>query len=717
MGIQIKQRDITDCGSACLASIAAHYKLQLPVSKIRQMASTDQKGTNVLGLIEAANKMGFSAKGVRGGFEALFDIPKPSIAHVVVNKKLHHYLVIFKVTQKFIEIMDPADGKIHRLSHEAFKEIWTGVLVLLMPNEEFKALNEKVSVRKRCWYLIKPHRAVMVQSLFGAFMYTVLGLSTSIYVQKIVDYVFVGGNINLLNLMSVVMLLLLLFQLFIGIFKTLFVIKIGQKIDARLILGYYKHLFTLPQRFFDTMRVGEIISRINDAVKIRVFINDVSINLIVNVFIVILSFALMFTFYWKLALVMLLIIPLYLIIYWITNRLNKKMERKLMEDAAELESQLVESITAAGTIKRFGAEDHTNIKTETRFIGLLDSIYRSNLNDIFSGTSSEFISRLFTIILLWVGSGYVLKKEISPGELLSFYALIGYLTGPISGLVSMNKTIQNALIAADRLFEIMDLEVEATDDSFPIDKKDVGDIIFKEVAFRYGSRANVFENLSMTIPRGKIAGIIGESGSGKSTLISLLQNLYPLQGGNIQIGLFNIRYIENSCLRKIVSVVPQRIDLFAGNLVENIALGDYQPDMQKIVGICHQLGMMEFIEALPKGFGTYLGENGASLSGGQNQRLAIARALYRDPEILILDEATASLDPRSEAYVQRTIRTLADQAKTIIFITHRLAAVKDFDLLFVLDKGKIIEQGTHKELLEIGGKYFNMVNKQYMIHS
>ena len=715
MGIKVKQRDITDCGAACLASIAAHHRYHLPISKIRQMASTDRKGTNILGLIEAANKMGFTAKGVRGEFEALFDIPKPSIAHVTIKEKLHHYLVIFKVAPKFIEIMDPADGRIHQLSHKAFKEIWTGVLVLLMPNENFKPSNETVSVWQRCLYLIKPYKSVMTQSLVGAFLYTLLGLSTAIYVQKIVDHVFVGGNFRLLNLMSVVMLILLLFQLFIGVFKTLFIIKIGQQIDARLILGYYKHLLTLPQQFFDTMRVGEIISRVNDAVKIRAFINDVSINLIVNFFIVTLSFFLMFTFYWKLALIMLLIIPLYLVIYLITNSLNRKMERKLMENAAELESQLVESITAAGTIKRFGAEDHANIKTEMRFIALLGSVYKSSLNDIFSGTSSELISRLFTIILLWLGAGYVLKNEITPGELLSFYALVGYLTGPIAGLVSMNKVIQNALIAADRLFEIMDLEVEASEATFPIDKRDVGDIVFKDVAFRYGSRASVFENLNMIIPKGKICGIIGESGSGKSTLISLLQNLYPLEAGHIQIGSFNIQYIQNSCLRQIVSVVPQRIDLFAGNLVENIALGDDQPDMQKIVKICQQLGMMEFIEALPNGFGTYLGENGASLSGGQNQRLAIARALYRDPEILILDEATASLDPVSETYVQRTIRSLSDQAKSVIFITHRLSIVKDFDLLFVLDHGKVAEHGAPKDLLEMKGKYCEMINKQLIV--
>ncbi|MFN4000008.1 peptidase domain-containing ABC transporter [Algoriphagus sp.] len=715
MSIKIKQRDITDCGAACLASVAAFYRLELPVAKIRQMASTDQKGTNVLGLIEAATKMGFSAKGVRGEFGALLDVPMPVIAHVIVKKVLHHYVVLYKVTDRQVEYMDPGDGQIHKVTPEAFKEMWTGVLVLLMPNEEFQALNQKVGTWSRFWFLVRPHRSVMIQSLLGAVVYTVLGLSTSIYVQKIIDHVFIGRNTNLLNLLSVAMIVLLVFQLFIGTFKTLFIIKVGQRIDARLILGYYKHLLSLPQRFFDTMRVGEIISRINDAVKIRAFINDVSISFLVNVFIILFSFALMFTFYWKLALVMLLLIPLYAVIYWISNRLNKKVERRLMEESAELESQLVESITSAGTIKRFGAEDHANIKTEMRFIALLRTVYQSGLNSVFSGTSSEAVSRLFTIILLWVGAGYVLQNEITPGELMSFYALTGYLTGPISSLIGMNKTIQNALIAADRLFEIMDLEVERSDETFPIKKSDVGDITFREVSFRYGSRANVFEGLSLAFPKGKISGVIGESGSGKSTLVSLLQNLYPLQSGNIYIGEHDIKFVDNTSLRRIVSVVPQRIDLFAGNVLENIALGDYQPDMQRVVHICHRLGMMDFVESLPNGFGTYLGENGASLSGGQKQRIAIARALYRDPEILILDEATSSLDPDSEQFVQQAIRMLATEGKTIIFITHRLAAVQEFDRLYVLDKGKLVEEGNHAELIEKEGKYFQMIRKQLVL--
>ncbi|WP_443937439.1 peptidase domain-containing ABC transporter [Pedobacter sp. MW01-1-1] len=711
MSILIKQRDITDCGAACLASIAANYKLKLPVARIRQFAGTDKKGTNVLGLIEAATKLGFEAKGVRGKLDSLSKIPLPAIAHLVVKKQLQHYVVVYKVTEKYIEIMDPGDGKMHRKTTVEFAEEWTGVLVLLLPDESFTKGNEKVANSFRFWQLIQPHKSIVLQALFGALVYTILGLSTSIFVQKITDYVLVDGNRNLLNLMSAIMIAILILQLFIGTVKTIFTMRTGQQIDARLILGYYKHLLKLPQHFFDTMRVGEIISRVNDAVKIRTFINDVSINLFVNVFIVFLSFALMFTYYWKLALLMLTVIPLYLLVYFITNKLNKKIQRKLMEDSAELESQLIESLNAVGTIKRFGLEEFTNLKTETRFIQLLRTVYKSGINSVVSGTSTELISRLLTILLLWIGAGYVLDKEITPGELFSFYALIGYFTSPAASLIGANRVIQDAVIAADRLFEIMDLEIENDASNVELKRELTGDIRFENVAFRYGTRVVVFEDLNLNIKAGTFTAIVGESGSGKSTLMALLQDIYPIQKGNIFIGKYSIKYLKNASLRNLLSVVPQTIDLFAGNVIDNVAVGDYDPDMQRIVDICTQLGIIKFIEALPEGFQTYLGENGATLSGGQKQRIAIARALYRNPEILILDEATSSLDSASEHHVQRTIDLLLEQQKTIIVIAHRLTTVKKADKIIVLDKGKVVEEGNHEEMI-LANSYYSQLWKQ-----
>ncbi|KAF9659149.1 peptidase domain-containing ABC transporter [Tenacibaculum sp. ZH5_bin.1] len=710
--ITIKQHDITDCGAACLASISAHYKLQLPIARIRQYAGTDKKGTNVLGLIEAAEKLGFEAKGVRGELDSLFKIPKPAIAHVIVREQLQHYVVIYEVTKEYIKIMDPGDGKIHKKTHEEFLKEWTGILVLLLPKEEFSAGNEKVSVIKRFWFLLKPHKFVLLQALIGAVIYTLLGFSTSIYIQKITDYVLVGGNTKLLNLLSIIMLALLVLQIVIGVYKDVFLIKTGQQIDARLILGYYKHLLKLPQQFFDTMRVGEIISRINDAVKIRTFINGVSLSLTVNILILFFSFGLMFMYHWKLALIMLLVIPFYLTVYFIINKLNKKTERKIMERSADLESQLVESLNSVGTIKRFGLESFANIKTETRFISLLHIGYKSALNSVFSGTSTTFIAQLFTIVLLWSGSYFVIERQITAGELMSFYAIIGYFMNPVASLIGANKQIQNALIAADRLFEIMDLEREENTEKVVLTKEKIGDIEFKNVAFRYGTRVQVFTDFNLKIKKGNITAIVGESGSGKSTLISLLQNLYPIQKGQITLGDLDLKYIQHESLRELVSVVPQKIDLFAGNVIDNIAVGDFAPNMELIIEICKSIGILEFIESLPNGFDTYLGENGATLSGGQKQRIAIARALYKQPEILVLDEATSSLDSTSENYIQKAVERLRQENKTIIIIAHRLSTVINADEIVVLNKGNVLEQGNHKELYVAEGKYYNLWQQQ-----
>ncbi|MDH5032273.1 peptidase domain-containing ABC transporter [Chryseobacterium cucumeris] len=710
--ILIKQHDIKDCGAACLASVAIHYGLKMPIAKIRQICHTDTRGTNVLGLIQGLEKMGFNAKGVKGGVDALPELPLPAIAHIIVNGRMHHYVVIYKVAKDKITVMDPAKGKLEEYKIEEFSKIWTGVLILLEPNEYFEQKDEKTSLYKRFWNLVQPHKSILIQALLGALVYTILGLSTSIYIEKITDYVLIDGNKRLLNLLSVGMIIILLFQIFIGAMKSVLVLQTGQKMDKHLILGYYKHLLKLPQRFFDTMKVGEIISRVNDAVKIRTFINDVSIQIFVNIFIIIFSFALMFTYYWKLALITALVIPFYFLVYWITNKLNKKAERQLMEESAELESHLVESITSVKTIKQFGVETFANNKTDNAFSKLLKTIYTSVMNALFSINSSEFLSRIFTIVLLWAGSGYVIDRVITPGELLSFYALIGYFTGPVSQLIGMNKTIQNALIAADRLFEIMDLEREENTDKLDLTKENIGDIEFKEISFSYGSRTEVFTNFSCLIKKGETTAIVGESGSGKTTLASLVQNLYPLKTGKIMIGDYDINYISNYSLRNLVSVVPQQIDLFSGNVIENIALGEDFPDIHKILEITKKLGILNFVEKLPNGFQTYLGENGALLSGGQKQRIAIARALYKKPEILILDEATSSLDTESELVIQNTLQEFRNQGKTMIVIAHRLSTIANANTILVMKEGQIIEKGNHNELLNKDSVYKYMWEKQ-----
>jgi ABC-type bacteriocin transporter len=704
--ILIKQRDLTDCGAACLCSVAAHHKLNLPVSRVRQLAGTDKQGTNVLGLIEAAEKMGMQARGARGNEESLVQIPLPAIVHLVIREQLHHFVVLYKVNAGSVFYMDPAEGKMIRRCREDFMQDWSKVLILVMPAENFNPGKHTNSNVSRFWQLIRPHKMMMLQALVGALVFTVLGLASSIYVQKIIDHVLVEGNLRLLNLLSVVMIVLLLFQITIGSMKSVFALQTGQHIDARLILGYYKHILGLPQRFFDTMRVGEIMSRISDAVKIRTFVNEVALDIVVNILIIFFSIGLMFLYYWKLAVVMLTIIPFYIILFAISKNLSKKQQRVLMENSAELETQLVESLNAAGTIKKFGLEEFANIKTEASFLKLLKSIYKAGTSGIAISNFSELITRFFTIIILWAGSYFVLQNELSPGELLSFYALIGYLTTPAAALISANRKIQDALIAADRLYEIIDLETENNNGpKIELKKENHGNIVFDSIRFRYGTRATVFDGLSLTIRFGETTAIVGESGSGKSTLISLLQNLYPLQSGSITIGGVDLRHVSNSSLRKMVGVVPQEIDLFAGTIIENIAIGDADPDMYRLIFIAELLGMKEFIESLPRHYHTMINEQGVNLSGGQRQKMALARALYRDPEVLILDEATSSLDPLSERQVQDALSWFSSRGKTLIIIAHRLSTIKNCQQILVIQNGRLVEAGNHEELLSAAGSY------------
>lgn len=573
-GTKIRQHDITDCGAACISSVCAYYGLKYPIARIRQFAFTDQKGTNVLGMIEALKRLGFTAKGVKAQLEALQVIPLPAIAHIVVKEALYHFVVIYKVSEKRVTYMNPADGRMHEVDIMAFRKTWTGVLILLEPDESFKPGDQQQSTARKFLSLLAPHKSVMTQALFGALVYSILGLSTSVFVGKITDYVLVDENTNLLNLMGIVMVLIIALRTFIGAMKSILALKTGQRIDAALILGYYKHLLRLPQQFFDTMRVGEIISRVNDAVKIRTFINNVSLDLVVNAMILVFSVGLMFVYSWQLALVTLAAAPLFYVIYYLFNKLNKKFQRKIMESAAELESQMVESITSVATIKRFGIEDYANTKTESKFVGLLKSTYVSIHGSILANGGIQFVSSSITVAVLWVGSYFVVDKSLTPGTLMIFYSLIGYVLSPISSLITSNQSIQDALIAADRLFQIMDLERE--EDSrgkVKLTKENIGDIVFSDVSFRYGSRRQIFDHLNLIIEKGKTTAIVGESGSGKTTLASLLQNIYPIQGGKISIGDFELTQISNASLRNRIGTVPQKIELFAGTVMQNIAIG------------------------------------------------------------------------------------------------------------------------------------------------
>ena len=701
----IRQHDSSDCGAACLASVAGYHGLNLPLARIRDYASTGTSGTNILGLTEAAEQMGLTAKGVKGPFEALPNAPLPSIAHVITSDRMQHFMVVSSVRKKYIRCMDPACGKFITLSHDEFQRIWTGVLVILAPGTDFTKGSHTQSKVSRMIDLVKPFRKVIFQALFGALVYSLLGLSTAIYVQKIMDHVLVNRNMNLLNLMSLAMVFLLLLRNGIGFLKNLFLLKTGHQIDGILLMSYYRHLLSLPQRFFDNMKTGEILSRMGDAVKIRHFINQSVVDLGVSVTSILLTLLAMSVLSLKLCLLVSSAIPVYAIIFLLYDRFNRVILRKTMEKAAVLESHMVESVSLSRTVREFNLQKTIFGKTENHFISFLQCTYHAGRAAIRSNQTTELVSGLLTIGLLWSGSYQVSNQSLTPGELMSFYAMLGYLLTPLATLTGSSRAIRDAGIAADRLFQIMDLEEERNSNNGIQLRNFKTGLEFRDVDFRYGSRPLLFQNLNFAIPCGAYFGIAGNNGSGKSSLAALMMALYPPRKGKILLDGFEIGQLNKADLRKMVSIVPQHPDLFSGTLLENIAPGEDTPDMEKIQSLVQATGLQVLLEKLPEGLLSTISERGFSLSGGERQRLAIVRALYRDPDILIMDEATSALDPVSEFQILKLLNERLSKGLTLVMISHKIRSIMRADRVLFLDKGQVVEQGTHDELILLGGKY------------
>lgn len=666
--------------------------MRLSVARIRQLTGTDQGGTTVFGLVQASQKLGFIARAVRTSVQELPQVAFPAIAHVIVREEFLHYIVVVRIKGDRVMVMDPATGRLSRYPIHEFERIWTGVLVLMAPGAAFQPGDQRRS--RISWYLelLKPHRPALAQALFGAVLGTLLALAGSFYIQKVVDSVIVEFNLPLLNLLSVSMLVVLAFQVLLNVGQTLLLTKSGQSIDLTLILSYYRHLFTLPQSFFDGLRVGEMLSRLNDAVKIRAFLNQQATGLIVSALTLVLAVVVMFAFSWKLALLSLAFLALYSILFAAAVLRNRLFSRRIMEQSADLDAQIVESLEMASTLRRFDRRHVAEVTTETLFVKLLGSTYSSGLFSIAVSSAGTILVQGFTIGLLWLGASSVIRTQMSPGQLLSCFALTGYLTGPANNLLSIIVSAMEVQVAADRLFEIMDLDREQ--DSGGIDVTGINplEIRLENVGFAYPGRLVVFNKANARFLPGELTLLRGESGCGKSSILALLQRLYLPDEGQIFFGPYEIQYLKLSSLRTHIAVVPQKIDLMSGSVVDNITFGAFEPDMKRVFAICAKLGLLEFIRSLPEGFNTRLAENGRNLSGGQRQRLAMARALYVDAPIYLFDEPTSALDEKSVRLVVGVLHELRNLGKIVILVAHDIRFVSFADRVYNVADGAIKEE-------------------------
>lgn len=696
----IKQHDITDCGAACLAIISKQYGLSTSITKIREVAGTDKQGTNAYGMVKAAEQLGFTAKAVKGNQEAFFsEFPLPAIAHVVVDGTLLHYVVIHMITKKQVIIADPAKGIVKKSPEEFFKE-WTGVLILIVPAQTFRKGKETKSIFERFWGLLLPQKHLVIDIFIASLVITVLGILGAFYFQFIIDDILPAGIEKTLTVLSIGVVLLKLFAVLLSVLRTQLLVYLSQKLDIALLLGYYDHVLKLPMNFFGTRKVGEIISRFQDASSIRDAISNATLTVMIDT---IMAFAGGLILFFKskiLFAIAAFMVMLYGILVLAFNKPYKKANQKQMEDNAQLTSYLVESLNGIQTVKAFNGERAVQTETEFKFIRLLRSIFKLSCIGNAQEGLKIFVEAVGGVVILWVGAHSVLQGNMTIGSLVSFNALLVYFLDPIKNLINLQPTLQTAIVASDRLGEILDLEIEKGENQShkvsPISLK--GDISILDISFRYGTRQLVLEHFTMNIRKGQRVAIVGESGAGKTTIAKLLLNLYPYEAGTITVADYALPDIQLECLRDKIAYIPQETFLFSGTILDNLTFGIERPNMEDVIRCAQMAQIHEFVNALPLRYETHLDENGNNLSGGQRQRIAIARAMLKKPEILILDEATSNLDAVTEKAIQETLDSYSDGMTTII-IAHRLSTIRSCDAIFVMEKGRILESGSHDELM------------------
>jgi ATP-binding cassette subfamily B protein len=714
--ICVKQHDIQDCGAACLATISKTYGLNLPISQIREIAGTDTLGTNAYGMVQAAQKLRYTAKAVKATEEALYtDFPLPAIAHVIINQSLLHYVVIHKIDKKKkkITIADPAEG-IKTLTEEEFFAIWTRVLVILVPSESFEKADKNQGVLRRFFKLLKPQKGLLFNVFLASIIVTILGIVASFYFKFLMDEILPSNLRGTLHVVSISFLLLYIFQVILNAFRSHLMLYLSQRIDIPLILGYYKHVLQLPMNFFGTRKVGEIISRFMDASKIRDAISGSTLTLMIDTIMVFAGGIILFIQSYLLFGITVIMAVLYGLIAWGFNKSYKKNQQEIMEGNAQVNAYLVESLQGIETVKSFNAESHSDLETEKRFVKLLKTVFHGGVLQNVQGSLKSMVQLIGGLVILWVGAIQVMDGNMTIGQLLTFHALLAYFLNPIRNLIDLQLSLQTAIVSAERLAEILDLELEKDETEYKkvAPKKLKGKIHFNQVDFRYGTRQLVLEGVDIKINPGERIAFVGESGSGKTTLAKLLLNFYKVEKGEILIDDYNIQDINRETLRQRIGYIPQNIFLFSGTVEENLRLGNEGAALEEIIEVCKVTTVHEFINQMPLRYNTYLDENGNNLSGGQRQRLALARALIKKPDILIMDEATSNLDSTTEKAIEKLIKENY-QEMTMIIIAHRLSTIRSCDRLFVLDRGHIIEEGIHEELLNHRGKYYALWESQF----
>ena len=707
----VKQHDITDCGAACIATVCLQYKKETTITKLRDMSGTDIKGTTVLGIVNTLEKLGFEAKAVRITQETFNEkFTLPMIAHVLTKEGLAHFVVVHKITKKYLLIADPAKGlrKVKRLD---FFEDFDGFGVFCAPTSEFISERTKTKgVFGRFVKLLLAQKKLFVYAIIGSVILTALGIAGSFFNKILMDEILPYNLENQLLIFCIGFGIIALFNILLGAARQHLLLHLSLKIDIPLMLGYFKHIFALPMRFFGTRRTGDILTRFSDAGTIKDIFTTITLSLIIDIILTLVSGVILFFMNKTLFAVIAVITLVNAVLVYAFKKPYKELNIASMEKQAALNSQIIDSLKGVETVKSFGVEEETMEKVENRYITALKTGYKTSVTSNVQGTLSGFFNNIGNLVLMGIAALFVMRGDITLGSMMAFMSLSAYFMDPIGRLVGLQMQIQEANIAMKRMSELYDIDEEQNDESRLIKDFELdGSVKAENVTFRYGSRAPVLKNVSIDIESGEKIALVGESGGGKTTLAKILLGLWPPEEGKVSLSGYNVEELDKKLMRREIAYVPQNVELFTGTIEENIKLGKRNATYTEMKEACARAGCADFIDKMPAKYGTFLEEAGANLSGGEKQRIALARALIKKPKVLILDEATSNLDFVGEAQIYET---LFDLKCTLLIIAHRISTIRKCDRIYVVHNNTIAECGKHDELLNANGVYRRIWDSQ-----
>ncbi len=714
------QHDSMDCGPACLRMIAKYYGRHYTIESLRQKCHISREGVSMLGISNAAEDIGFKTIGVHISYAQFKEeVPFPCIVHWRQN----HFIVVYKIKKDTVFVADPASGLI-KYTKKEFLDGWIsrkgdsdeGIALLFEPQPEFYSVDgEKPDKAKFSFILqyLKPYKKLVLQLFIGMLIGTMLQLIFPFFTQSIVDYGIGNNNINFITLILIAQITLYAAQTAVEFIRSWILLHISTRINISIISDFLIKLMRLPIGFFDTKMIGDLMQRIGDHQRIQAFLTSSTLNIIFS-FISLIVFAFVLAFYSvKLLVVFFIGSALYVLWVMIFLKYRRELDYKRFTQSSAERSNLIQMITGMQEIKLNNCEKQKRWEWENIQAKLFKvSISGLRLSQC-QQSGAVFINETKNILISFISAYAVINGDMSLGMMMAVQTIVGQLNSPVIQMINFIQSAQDAKISLERLGEIHNRENESEDGDgktsiFPEDKS----ISIENLSFHYDTLSDaVINDVSLDIPEGKVTAIVGMSGSGKTTLVKLLLGFYSPTRGNVRIGGINLSNIKPQAWRAKCGTVMQDGFIFSESIAKNIAIGEDHIDEQRLLHATKIANIQDMIENLPLGYNTKIGQEGNGISQGQKQRILIARAVYKNPDYIFLDEATNSLDANNERVIMDNLQEFF-KGRTVIVVAHRLSTVKNADQIVVLNHGKITETGTHDELTAKKGEYYTLVKNQ-----